>query len=179
MDGAISLCADKEANRTEIENCPQFWGTTSSATWNPHETMFEEDENAMNGALPRRELDSVRTDVDTESDDMELDSGDDNDSDDTSEMSVESQTVLTQDLGDDLYMRLLQSLAQPRNIAVIGIAEDGMLLDRMLRCRNISDQNLSDSSQGVRCTINPSFQCEMNECFTIHSKRRIAQRNKR
>ena len=125
----------------------------------------------MNGAYPRRQLDGVRTTVDNESDDMDLDSGDDTDSADYSKGIMECQETLGANLGEDLHLQWLQSLAQPRNISAIGIAEDGMLLDRMLRNRNISDRHLQHSSQGDRYTINSNLQDEMNECYDIRNER--------
>jgi len=52
----------------------------------------------------------LRTDVDTEPDNMDIDSGDDTDSTETSEELMESQEMLGADLGEDLHMRCLQSL---------------------------------------------------------------------
>ena len=54
------------------------------------------------------------TTVDTESYDMDLDSGDDKDSDDNSDELMESQETVGANLGEDLHLRWLQSLAQPR-----------------------------------------------------------------
>ena len=147
MDGVISYLSTRKPSKHEIETCPRFWAT-SEAKWDPHDSKFEEDEKAMNDAFPRRDLKSVRMEVETVSDD------------DSSEMNVELQDASKQTLGEDLHLRWLQSMAQPRNLSAIGIAEDGMLLDRMIRCRN-----LSDLSRGDRFTINPNFQDEMDECY--------------
>ena len=165
MDSVIYYVpTPRKPRRKELETCPRF-GATLSAKWNPHDAKFEEGEIAMNGAYPRKQLDGVRTTVDTESDDMDLDSGDDTDSDDNSDELTESQETLGANLGEDLHLQWLQLLAQPRNISAIGIAEDGMLFDRMLRNRNISDRHLQDSTQGDRYTSNSNLQDEMNECY--------------
>ena len=164
MDGVISYIPTRKPTMKEIEECPRFWAT-SSAKWDPHDAKFEEDEIAMDGAYPRRQLDGVRTEVDTDSDDMDIDSGDDTDSDGSGTDFVATHDTSGADLGEDLHLRWLRSLAQPRNISSIGIAEDGMMIDRMLRNRNISDWNLEDSSQGDRYTINSNVQDEMNDCY--------------
>jgi len=96
---------------------------------------------------------------------MDIDSGDDTDYDDSSTDPFESQEAFGVNLGEDLHLRWLQSLAQPRNISAIEIAENGMILDRMLRNRNISDRHLEDSSQGDRYTVNSNLQDEMNEFY--------------
>ena len=155
MDGVISYLPTRKPSKNEIETCPSFWAT-SEAKWDSHHSKFEEDEKVMNGAFPRREINSVRIEVEAES---KSDSADDTNSDHSSEMNVELHDASKQTFGEDLHLRWLQSMAQPQNLSALGIAEDGMLLDRMIRCRNLSDLSRRD-----RFTINPIFQREMDEC---------------
>jgi len=76
MDGVISYLPTRKPSKHEIETCQRFWATCE-AKWDPQDTKFEEGEKAMNGDFPRRDLKSVRMEVETVSDD------------DTDEMNVE------------------------------------------------------------------------------------------
>ena len=61
MDGVISYIPTRKPTMKELEKCPRFWAT-SSAKWDPRDAKFEEDDIAMDGAYPQRQLDGNRGD---------------------------------------------------------------------------------------------------------------------
>ena len=154
LDGVISYMNTRKPNNEELQNCKHYWATSGTKPWEPYSKTFEENEQSANDSD-----DVIRNIAANKSVrfknvvDMNTDDNDNND---------EDGAYNKENLGHDLHCEWLNNLCCSRNLSAIAIAEDGLLLDRMVNNNDVS--YLSRSNSGDRNNRPTLITHELNKC---------------
>jgi hypothetical protein len=117
----------RKPNNEELMNCKHYWATSAKKPWEPYSKIFKENEKSANDSD-----DVIRNIAANKSvrfkDVVGMDTDDGNE-------DGECNNV---DLDRDLHCEWLNYLCHPRNLSAIAIAEDGLLLDRIVNNNDVT-----------------------------------------
>jgi hypothetical protein len=129
LTGVISYMNTRKPNNEELKNCKHYRATSAKKPLEAYSKIFEENEQSANDSDEVIQNIAANKSVQFKNDaDMDTDDNDVNEDGEYNKVNLDR----------DLHCEWLNYLCCSRNLSAIAIAEDGLLLDRIVKLNSLT-----------------------------------------